>query len=149
MHMCTLMCNTCVFPFRKYVFAGNWSPKGPFGVWSLHVHKVRQTAKGPTVTFLQALEAMLITDWISAGGDVLVKRRVIKRRLVSCCNALVRGWTISYTSWGASTRGITLFWYFLPCDAKLQHIIYRRHWHIIRDMHCRTERHIWVQREFF
>lgn len=63
----------CVFPYRKYVFAGNRSAQGPVGVWSLHIHKVRLTAMEPTVAFLQASVVMLITEWISAGEDVLVK----------------------------------------------------------------------------
>lgn len=87
--LCICLCvTTCVFSFRKYVFAGNWSPQRPVGVWSLHIHKVRPTAAEPTVTFLQASAVMLITGWISAGGDVPVKRRVTYRRHVSRCRAV-------------------------------------------------------------
>lgn len=77
LHVCIcLRVHICVFPFRKYVFAGNRSAQGPVGVWSLHIHKVRPPAMKPTVTFLQASVVMLITDWISAGGDVLVRGRL-------------------------------------------------------------------------
>lgn len=77
LHMCIcLRVNICVFPFRKYVFAGNRSAQGPVGVRSLHIHKVRPPAMKPTVTFLQASVVMLITGWISAGGDVLVRGRL-------------------------------------------------------------------------
>lgn len=89
LRMCICLCvSTCVFPFRKYVLAGNWSPQRPAGVWSLHIHEVRPTAAEPTATFLQASVVMLITGWISAGGGVPVKRCVTYRRHVSCCRAV-------------------------------------------------------------
>lgn len=72
LHICLHVC-TCIFPYRKCVFAGHRSAQGPVGVWSLHIYKVRLMALKPTVTFLLASVVMLITDWISAGADVLVK----------------------------------------------------------------------------